>query len=426
VFPRLVTNFGGWAVGGARSASFKARTDKQESTQNNLRMSNFRNRNGAKDSLPHDERSHIFAVQTVISSHVSVPNSTKNVISNGDAEGEGFFKEPQRKTSSIDTASTNEHYLDLRELPPGTITHEPWIGKDWNNQNKLLRYKDLPSWQRDNNFIRTGYRPATASYWKAFQSFGYVHNETGNMWTHAIGAFVMLIITLWTYLYAFPNSRIQWSTVTLNEAFVIGCFFAGAITCLTMSTLFHCFCCHSLHVSIKWNKMDYVGIVALITGSFVPAFYYAFYCDPRLQVGYIVTLGSLGGVCIFIALADRFATPAFRWFRTLVFTILGGSAVIPVIHAFFRYGFIYCVTTLHFGIVIVEGGLYILGALLYGFRWPESKWPGRFDFFGTSHQIFHVLVVAGCCLHYLAMVLTFAEIHGEKNAICPLAQALRV
>lgn len=41
-------------------------------------------------------------------------------------------------------------------------------------------------------------------------------------------------------------------------------FFAGAIVCLGCSFFFHLFICHSHDVAKKWNKVDYVGIVALI------------------------------------------------------------------------------------------------------------------------------------------------------------------
>jgi Haemolysin-III related len=33
---------------------------------------------------------------------------------------------------------------------------------------------------------------------------------------------------------------------------------------------------------------------------------------------------------------------------------------------------------------------------------PEKWFPGRFDFWLHSHQIFHIFVVLGCYLHYLA------------------------
>ena len=38
---------------------------------------------------------------------------------------------------------------------------------------------------------------------------------------------------------------------------------------------------------------------------------------------------------------------------------------------------------------------------------PETLKPGRFDFFGCSHQIFHVLVVLATIVHLLGIVLAF-------------------
>jgi predicted membrane channel-forming protein YqfA (hemolysin III family) len=33
--------------------------------------------------------------------------------------------------------------------------------------------------------------------------------------------------------------------------------------------------------------MDYIGIVFLIVGSFIPSIFYGFYCHPILQILYI-------------------------------------------------------------------------------------------------------------------------------------------
>lgn len=49
------------------------------------------------------------------------------------------------------------------------------------------------------------------------------------------------------------------------------------------------------------------------------------------------------------------------------------------------------------------GGLYILGAVLYGCRIPERFLPGKFDIWFQSHQIFHVLVIAAAFVHYHGM-----------------------
>ena len=43
----------------------------------------------------------------------------------------------------------------------------------------LLSWQEIPFWQRDNEYIVSGYRPATASLWQCIGSLGYIHNETG-------------------------------------------------------------------------------------------------------------------------------------------------------------------------------------------------------------------------------------------------------
>ena len=63
------------------------------------------------------------------------------------------------------------------------------------------------------------------------------------------------------------------------------------------------------------------------------------------------------------------------------------------------------------------GGIsYISGALMYIRRIPEKFFPGKFDLFGASHQIFHCLVVVGVVLHYLGSLDSYY--YRAENA-CP-------
>ena len=51
------------------------------------------------------------------------------------------------------------------------------------------------------------------------------------------------------------------------------------------------------------------------------------------------------------------------------------------------------------------GGIsYIVGALLYILRYPEKKYPGKFDYIGASHQLFHILVFFGAFFHFLGSI----------------------
>lgn len=86
--------------------------------------------------------------------------------------------------------------------------------------------------------------------------------------------------------------------------------------------------------------------------------------------------------------------------------------------------------------VILQGGLYILGAFLYAVRlllfrhsgysptnthqarWPERRWPGAFDIWGSSHQIFHVFVVLAAASHLYGMIKAFDFHHTGLGSQC--------
>lgn len=140
----------------------------------------------------------------------------------------------------------------------------------------LLNFSDLPEWQQDNQFILTHYRPASYSYLACFQSLFYLHNESVNIHTHLLGSFLFFFISL--SVYAFEHQSVR-----ISDAMAFGCFFLGAIICLGISAAYHTLTSHSPEVNRFGNQLDYVGIVALITGSFVPSVYYGFYCEPSLQ-----------------------------------------------------------------------------------------------------------------------------------------------
>ena len=48
-------------------------------------------------------------------------------------------------------------------------------------------------------------------------------------------------------------------------------------------------------------------------------------------------------------------------------------------------------------LIAVGGGLYTLGGLVYGFKWPDP-FPTWFGF----HEVFHTLTIAAFVCHYVA------------------------
>ena len=277
---------------------------------------------------------------------------------------------------------------------------------------RLLRFEELPPWQQDNHYITSQYRPVLRSYWRCFQSLIYTHNESINIWTHLLGAIIFPTTGLYLYLTYFS----LFPTFTYADAIALSCFFLGATICLGMSATYHCISCHSHRVCVFGNSLDYLGIVSLISGSFVPMVYYGFYCEPRLQKLYWGLMSLTGLACATVSLRPSFRTPQWRPFRASMFVAMGLSSVVAVIHGCFLFGPAQFNRQIRWDWMVAEGGLYILGAGLYAARVPERFRPGAFDLWGASHQIFHTLVLCAAACHLVGVCKAFEYAHTYRGS----------
>jgi adiponectin receptor len=175
--------------------------------------------------------------------------------------------------------------MSVRQRRPSTaeVIADAAKGVEKKIENALtVLWDDLPSWQQDNHYIQSGYRPASSSFKKSFASLGYLHNESVNIYSHFVGAVIFSSVAVVLYTAIKP----RYDTAATSDLWAFGCFFAGAALCLGMSGTYHTISNHSPIVSRMGNKLDYVGIVFLITGSFIPSVFYGFYCHPHLQQFY--------------------------------------------------------------------------------------------------------------------------------------------
>ena len=176
----------------------------------------------------------------------------------------------------------------------------------------------------------------------------------------------------------------------------------SAITCLSFSTIFHLFGTMNEKSNNILNRFDYGGISLLISGSCYPPYYYFFYYDKIFKYVYLSLITAFGLGTFIYSLTDDFNKPQRRCLRGTLYLIFGLCTGVPILHmAFFgKYikGYSDEITLLNWYL----GGIsYIIGALFYILRFPEKKFPGKFDFFGASHQIFHVLVFFGALFHFI-------------------------
>lgn len=279
---------------------------------------------------------------------------------------------------------------------------------------KLLNWNELPPWQRDNQHILTGYRPASFSFRGSFYSLTYIHNETVNIYSHLLPGALALPVAIQIYRALAP----RYETAHDSDITVFLCFFAGAVFCLGMSATYHTISNHSPAIARIGNALDYIGIVGLITGSFIPCIYYGFYCMPDLQRLYWSMICLIGFGCICVSILPKFRTPAWRPFRAAMFIGMGLSAVFPVIHGLKLFGAGQMMRQIGLGWVLLQGFLYILGATIYAARVPERLMPGHFDIYGSSHQIFHVLVVCAALAHLTGLLRAFDYRHSGLAGVC--------
>ncbi|KAK8107655.1 mPR-like GPCR protein [Apiospora kogelbergensis] len=250
----------------------------------------------------------------------------------------------------------------------------------------LLDFDEIPEWAKDNKFVRGGYRPESGSVKKCVQSWFYLHNETINIHSHLIPAVLLF----------------------LGEVYLIAPlpFRYGHVICFGLSATYHTLMNHSHRVEKHCLKLDFVGIIILILGAFFSSIYCTFWCEPDLRQIYWATVGGLGAISVIVLVHPKLQGPKWRTLRLLTFVCTGLAGIAPFVHGGIKFGFPQMALQSGLPYYMTEGVMFLTSAAIYGeTRFPEKFWPGRFDIFGSSHQIFHVVVVMATVFH-LAGVMT--------------------
>lgn len=273
----------------------------------------------------------------------------------------------------------------------------------------FLCWDDLAPWQRNNHFIHTGYRPVTNSFSACIRSLFYIQNESVNIHSHLLGALLTVPLAHWF----FTVTAARYPTAGTADTVVFACFFLAAITCFAMSATYHTISNHSARIARRAIALDFLGIVGLVTGSFIPSIYYGFYCRPRLQYVYWSMICSLGFACALATLVEPFRSQHKT--RTALFVSVGLSGLLPITHGLLERDVSQLRREAGLDWILLQAALYLLGAYIYAARIPEKWFPGRFDIVGSSHQIFHVLVVVAALAHFKGLIVAFDHWHGLDN-----------
>lgn len=278
--------------------------------------------------------------------------------------------------------------------------------------SRLVNWDDLEEWQRDNPHIHTGYVRSEPSYKAVGRSMFYLHNESVNIYSHFVPAFVVGVLLLAAFDYFSPVQKGE--PVGDEIAFLI--FGASLVCCLGMSATFHLLKSHSSKIMTIGNKLDYLGICVLIAGSMVSILWFSLDDHRKTQEFFSTIVLVLGSGCACVSLMGRFRTPGWRPYRAAMFVAYGLSGILPVAYSVVHFGIDETWKRTSLGWMLCMAGCYIFGAFLYGILFPERWAPGKFDIWGHSHQLFHVMVVVAAYCHWRALCGAYADCLVRRQA----------
>ncbi|KAK7741095.1 inc metabolism membrane protein [Diaporthe eres] len=279
-------------------------------------------------------------------------------------------------------------------------------------EHGLISYEDLPVPWRVNPHIVRGYR-FNETYAGCIRSAFGISNELVNIWSHAIG----LVLVLALAFYFYPTS-INFHLSTNADVLIAALFFFAACQCLVCSTIWHTMnAITDVNLISTFACVDYTGISLLIAASIMTTEYTAFYCEPVSRWIYMVVTGLLGVGGVILPWNPTFNRADMAWARVAFFVFLGATGFLPILQLSMSRGTEF--VSEFYSPIGKSILVYVAGACVYASKVPERWFPGMFDYFGGSHNLWHCAVLGGILFHYTAMQEFFAQAFRRAEGGCP-------
>ena len=238
-----------------------------------------------------------------------------------------------------------------------------------------------------------------------------------NIHSHLVGSLLFFSLPAWTYTVVFR----EFPSTSYLDIIVFSTFYFGVAICFLLSSTFHVINNHSRQLAAFGNQLDYLGIVLLMWGATIPTVYYGYHDNERLRNAYWSVVSILGGMCCIATMHPKFRSPTFRPYRSMMYAALGLSAIVFIVHAVSLRGFVESNRRMSLDWMGLMGALNLIGAATYGTRLPEKLRPGRFDLYGSSHQILHFMVIFAGLAHMFGLLRAFRYYHTTFPAMLGLS-----
>jgi len=153
------------------------------------------------------------------------------------------------------------------------------------------------------------------------------------------------------------------------------------------SALYHRVSWRSAAKRVWARRLDHSMIFVFIAGTYTPFALLRFEGTTQWLVLVMVWTGAVLGLLLELVWLD---SP--RWLTAVAYLAVGWVGVLAVPQMFSAVGIAGAV------LLMVGGGLYTVGAVIYATKWP-NPFPRTLGF----HEVFHLLVVAAAATQFVAV-----------------------
>ncbi|XP_078578640.1 progestin and adipoQ receptor family member 3-like [Branchiostoma floridae x Branchiostoma japonicum] len=260
---------------------------------------------------------------------------------------------------------------------------------------QLYTYGQLPRWYQqimEPPYITAGYRN-NLSYRQCLRSIFQIHNETGNIWTSLLPAIVFLLLAYYDITVSLPGAHGNGTDYVVIVLFHL-CFQIGAYA----STYFHTF--HAQGCRQKYEEclaVDLWGLAVSSASAALQYVAYAFCCSWQWQAFYCVSIGGLITWYSVIWLHPKMVPGwvsvrrRFLAFFPLYIVLYGVMLLQPL---YLNRHWPDNLPQTFVLLAVPNCAILLAGIVVYVMKIPERWWPGCFNFWGHSHQWWHLLLVA--------------------------------
>ncbi|XP_028968480.1 progestin and adipoQ receptor family member 3 [Galendromus occidentalis] len=265
---------------------------------------------------------------------------------------------------------------------------------------------------KNNPYITEGYRTFRSKE-KCIRGIFLWNNETLNIWTNFVA--LIGILVLYTLDLLFNYSSIGFNSF---DKILSGVMIVNYMAMLLFSSIYHIFncCCYRCHR--YWYFWDFVGIVASVYAYGVGFLFLQFRSIPFWISFYATIMSIIALIPISMCFHEKFAHEHYDESRSIWIGGFVMFSIVPIVHYVILQGGLGSIVvkyTLPHHIIVI--GLLGASYIIYETKVPERLFPGRLNFVGSSHQLWHCGI--GCSV-FIARSLYFQYIEAFKLMDTPI------